>query len=269
MLICTVRDCKLPLQHDNRSLRCSAGHCFDIARSGYFNLLQPQDRRSLNPGDHAKAVAARESLLELGYEDLVVAQIATILRPIEQKITVLDVGCGTGYHLTKLAEQISIDASGMDISTLAIDKAAKRSKKLSWIVANADILLPWSNSCFDLLLSITSRKNPLEFQRVLKKEGRLILVVPGKDDLIELRNVVMGSRIVFQSREKNQAVFKSHFEFLFAREVKQKVLFTKEKLNALLASTYRGERRSQSDSIQSLSEMEVTLSREIMVFKPL
>ena len=37
---------------------CPRGHSFDVARSGYINLLQPQERRSRNPGDSADAVAA-------------------------------------------------------------------------------------------------------------------------------------------------------------------------------------------------------------------
>jgi 23S rRNA (guanine(745)-N(1))-methyltransferase RlmA-like protein len=41
MLICPVRGCHLPLMRQERRLLCERGHSFDVARSGYINLLQP------------------------------------------------------------------------------------------------------------------------------------------------------------------------------------------------------------------------------------
>jgi len=66
-LICPVRDCGEPLERRGRSLVCPRGHSFDLARSGYANLLQPQDRRSKRPGDAPEAVEARRRLLDAGY----------------------------------------------------------------------------------------------------------------------------------------------------------------------------------------------------------
>ena len=43
-LLCPVRNCHLPLARDGRRLVCAGGHSFDVARSGYVNLLQPQDK---------------------------------------------------------------------------------------------------------------------------------------------------------------------------------------------------------------------------------
>ena len=62
MLLCTVRTCHQPLVREERRVICARGHSFDVARSGYINLLQPQDRRSKQPGDTADAVAARRRL---------------------------------------------------------------------------------------------------------------------------------------------------------------------------------------------------------------
>jgi 23S rRNA (guanine745-N1)-methyltransferase len=59
MLLCAVRSCHLPLAREGRRFVCPKGHSFDIARSGYINLLQPQDRRSKDPGDSAAAAAYR------------------------------------------------------------------------------------------------------------------------------------------------------------------------------------------------------------------
>ena len=62
LLLCPVRGCHLALTREEKRVVCARGHSFDIARSGYINLLQPQERRSKNPGDTADAVAARRRL---------------------------------------------------------------------------------------------------------------------------------------------------------------------------------------------------------------
>ena len=95
-LLCTVRDCRTPLGSVGRGLACLNGHAFDRARSGYVNLLQPQDRRSASPGDSKEAVAARRRLVAAGYEapivdEVVCAVVASAPRP---GATALDVGCG-------------------------------------------------------------------------------------------------------------------------------------------------------------------------------
>ena len=74
-LACTVRDCRLPLARRAGTLTCPRGHTYDIARSGYVNLLQPQDRRSPSPGDSKAAVAARGRLIESGVGREVFKQI--------------------------------------------------------------------------------------------------------------------------------------------------------------------------------------------------
>src|SRR5205823_563284 len=51
VLLCTVRGCREPLRRDDRRYVCARGHSFDLAKSGYLNLLQAQDRRSASPGD--------------------------------------------------------------------------------------------------------------------------------------------------------------------------------------------------------------------------
>ena len=56
MLLCPVRNCHLPLAREGSRLVCSQSHSFDVARSGYINLLQPQDRRSPAAGDRDEAV---------------------------------------------------------------------------------------------------------------------------------------------------------------------------------------------------------------------
>ena len=80
MLLCPVRECHLALLTDGRRRVCARGHSFDRAKSGYVNLLQPQERRSKNPGDTAEAVAARRRLHERGVTEPLLRGIDEALR---------------------------------------------------------------------------------------------------------------------------------------------------------------------------------------------
>src|SRR5580698_3589506 len=153
MLLCPVRDCHLELVREGRRVFCARGHSFDVARSGYINLLQPQDRRSKQPGDTAAAVEGRRRLHDLGVTAPLLLTIAAILEPRREDI-VLDDGCGEGFYLGELARQIGFDAHGVDISIPAIDTAARRYPPCEWIVANADRFLPYADHTFSIVTSI-------------------------------------------------------------------------------------------------------------------
>ncbi len=188
MLLCPVRDCRLALIREQKRVVCARGHSFDIARSGYINLLQPQDRRSDQPGDTADAVAGRRRLHDLGVTEPLLRGIANIMAATPEDI-VLDAGCGDGFYLGTLAREIGFDAHGVDISTAAIDAAARRYPACEWIVANADLLLPFADRSFSIVLSITARMNAPEFRRVLSNDGRLLVAIPAPEDLLELRGI--------------------------------------------------------------------------------
>jgi 23S rRNA (guanine745-N1)-methyltransferase len=104
-----------------------------------------------------------------------------------QEDIVLDAGCGDGFYLGSLSQMTGFAGHGVDISTAAIDAAARRYRECEWIVANADRFVPYSDASFSIVLSITARMNAPEFRRVLREDGRLFVAIPAPDDLIELR----------------------------------------------------------------------------------
>src|SRR6202051_3168018 len=173
MLLCPVRRCHLALAREERRLVCPRGHSFDIARSGYINLLQPQERRSRHPGDTVAAVAGRRRLHDRGVTAPLLHAIAETIAASPGDV-VLDAGCGDGFYLGSLAAQTGFDAHGVDISIPAVDAAARRYPNCEWIVANADRFLPYADRSFSRLLSITARMNTAEFRRVLRDDGRLL-----------------------------------------------------------------------------------------------
>jgi 23S rRNA (guanine745-N1)-methyltransferase len=165
---------------------CPRKHSFDIARSGYINLLQPQERRAKHPGDTLEAVAARRRLHDRGVTRPLFQAVGETVNATANDV-VLDAGCGDGFHLGALQRETKCDAHGVDISIPAVDAAARRYPECEWVVANADRAVPYSDGSFSVVLSITARMNPAEFRRVLREDGRLLVAVPAPDDLIELR----------------------------------------------------------------------------------
>ena len=204
---------------------CPRGHSFDVAKSGYINLLQPQDRRAATPGDSAEAVAARRRFLDRGYA-------APLLDEIRPLVTgdVLDAGCGEGYYL---AGSRARRACGVDISVAAIELAAKRHAECEWIVANADRFIPYADASFDTVMSITGRMNPAEFHRVVKPGGRLVVAVAAPDDLIELRGKANRDRL-----ERTIDSF-SNFRIDETRRITTRAGIDEEAARDILTATYR------------------------------
>lgn len=271
-LLCPVRRCAAPLARDGRTAVCPRGHAFDVARSGYLNLLQPQDRRSASPGDSREAVRARRRLAEAGLEAWMVEEMRAELDalPVRGEASgpsVLDVGCGEGFLLGTLAASRPIDAHGVDISVPAVDLAAKRYPGPTWIVANADRSLPWADASFDRILSITSRRNGPEFRRLLSRDGRALIAVAGEDDLIELREAVLGRG---DRKDRAAAAIEEllpDLALVSRRSVRRQARLTAAAASDLLASTYRGARHRERERADGLGALDVTMSRELLAFR--
>ena len=255
MLLCPVRGCGSKLARDADRLVCPRGHSFDVARSGYVNLLQPQDRRSKQPGDARAAVQARRRLHERGITAPLLVGIAELLGPSERDV-VLDAGCGDGFYLGSLARQFGFDAHGIDISIPAVDAAARRYPECEWIVANADRYIPYQNGSFTAILSITARMNSSEFRRVLRDDGRLLVAIPSRDDLKELRGAGKdrGPRTV--------EAFATHFELAKQRRVTTEAALDAAAVEDVLLSIYRPMRSEPAEA------MRLTFSLDLLLFTP-
>lgn len=259
----------MPLSHEERVFRCTRNHSFDIARSGYVNLLQPQDRRSRNPGDSSDSARARRRLFDLGHGSHLHETLMSILEPVigAPGSVILDVGCGEGTHLAALATRFRAQASGTDISTAAIDLAAKRHPAITWVVANSDRFIPYPDTTFDAVLSITSRRNASEFRRILKPDGMLIVAVPAPEDLIEIRAAVLGEALERSRVESVVAELEGDFTLVNSAESREARVISKEEIGALLLTTYRGARKREMEVAASLETMNCTSAFDVLAFK--
>lgn len=268
-LACSVRGCGLPLTQRERALVCPAGHSFDIARSGYINLLQPQDRRSLSAGDSQAAVEARAALEESGVGRAVIDAIihTTAALRLPADAIAVDLGSGTGEMLGGLAKAGPISGIGIDLSVAAAELGARRFPSLTWIVANADRRLPLQDDSVDVVLSIHGRRNPAECRRVLTPAGVLIVVLPAADDVIELRTVVQGEGV---ERNRIDAMLVEHaagFTVVERLPIREQLTLERSALLNLLRGTYRGARFKLSERVEAMERMDVTLSSEMCVLR--
>jgi len=259
-LLCTVRECRLPLLRDGSRFLCGRGHSFDAARSGYVNLLQPQDKRSKKPGDTAAAVAGRRRLHDRGVTAPLLAAVAELLGARAED-SILDAGCGEGFYMGSIARATGCAGHGVDIATAAVDAAARRYPECQWVAANADRFVPWADGAFSAVMSITARMNPAEFRRVLRADGRLLVAVPAPDDLIELRG---------QGRERTQRTieeFAPHFALAEQRRASTTAELDAAAVDDVLHSIYRP-MRGETAPADAERAMPLTFSLDLLLFRP-
>jgi 23S rRNA (guanine745-N1)-methyltransferase len=268
-LACTVRGCGQPLIRHAGTMVCTRRHSYDVARSGYVNLLQPQDRRAPEAGDARPAVEARATLEQAGVGgalvDAVVRRLSVLALP--RPTVVVDLGSGTGRALAAVAAAREVAGVGIDLSVAAVEYAARHWDGLTWVVANADRTLPLLDGSVDLVLSLHARRNPPEVARVLKPEGVFLAAVPAPDDLIELRTQVQGAGVTRDRLPSLVAEHRAGFAVEDTFRVDERLRLEPQQLRALLNATYRGVRRSAEAQVTALTALEVTLAADVCVLR--
>ena len=171
-VICPV--CGAALAPQGAAWRCVQGHCFDVARQGYVNLLTVTQKHSRHPGDTREMVAARRAFLDAGWYAPIAGALADLVRRFcPETASVLDAGCGEGYYLSQLGWVP--ERWGIDISRDAVRYAAVRDRSAHWLTATA-AHLPFADGGFDCVLSMFALTAGAEFFRVLRPGGIFLIV---------------------------------------------------------------------------------------------
>jgi 23S rRNA (guanine745-N1)-methyltransferase len=176
--------CRIPLRPDRGALRCRAGHTFDIARHGYGSLLTGNRATS---GDDPAMVRARDRFLATGKYGPIRQAVARLAAAVPEQRTVLDVGCGTGYYLAGVLDQLpGACGLGLDTSVRALRSAARAHERAAAVAWDVFRPFPVADGMVDVVLDVFAPRNPTEFHRVLRATGRLIVVRPTGRHLTEL-----------------------------------------------------------------------------------
>jgi 23S rRNA (guanine745-N1)-methyltransferase len=186
-LICPLCAAKLYLHP--QGLSCVNRHQFDRAREGYFNLLPVHFKGSREPGDAKQQLQARQHFLQAGFFQVLADQLVDLIPA--HVTSVLDVGCGEGYFSRAFAARCANAAIyGIDISKSAIKLAAKRADAKHIFAVASSYALPIENASMDVITRIYAPSKDEELARVIKPDGRLIIVTPADDHLIQLRKTI-------------------------------------------------------------------------------
>ena len=264
--VCPI--CQENLTLVESSLKCDHRHSFDLAKFGYVNLA-PQIKQSANYDK--ENFQNRQQILEAGFYQNILKGISDILATKLSAKTVLDIGCGEGFYSRKLQESHSDKTFyAFDISKDSVQIAAKSEPNwaVNWFVGDL-ARLPIKDVSMDILLDIFSPANYGEFHRVLSKDGILIKVIPTKNHLKEIRQMVQDQ---LTKKDYSNQDIKEHFQEHFNIQSSQTASLTKpitaEQRQALLAMTPLLFHVEQS-KIDWTQLTEITIEAEILVGKVL
>ena len=280
ILQCPV--CREPLLVTATGYRCVAMHSFDAARQGYVNLVLAQNKHSKEPGDDPEMILSRRRFLDLGHylrvSDGINETIATALAGSVpgSGCSVLDAGCGEGFYLQRLKEALGhgsaahlpIEYHGVDVSKFAVRQATQRDRTMAWFVASINDL-PFLDGSLDIVLSVFSPANILEFARILKQSGSLVFVSPGPRHLNGLREIIYPV-----TREHAAPAITEKAEALFAPAAVSRITYPLELEGSqvimdLLAMTpyYWNIDRETKGKVAALDRLQLDVDVEIRVFR--
>jgi len=194
LLACPV--CGESLTAGQRSFRCANGHLFDVAREGYVNLLLAQHRHSKDPGYSREMIAGRRDFFDAGHYQGLADDLGRLIvgyLPGRAGQTVLDAGCGEGYYLRRLAPLLDPALPtlrcGLDISKHGIRVAAKRDPEGLYAVAGT-YRMPVRPSGVDVLVTHFSPVSPVDFARVVRPGGVVLVGGPGEGHLFSFKELL-------------------------------------------------------------------------------
>ncbi|MDT8433609.1 MAG: hypothetical protein RQ731_02465 [Anaerosomatales bacterium] len=236
-LVCPHCGGDLALANTGRTIRCDAGHSFDVARQGYASLL-PGDAHT-GTADTAEMVAAREAFLAAGhYEPLAEAVAGTLNRVLPDSVPgcVAEVGAGTGYYLARALDRLP-DRTGiaLDISKPALRRAARVHPRIGAVACDVWRGLPLRSGSVAALLDVFSPRNPAEFHRVLTPDGVLVVVTPDRDHLAELVGALDLVRVDAEKEDRLAAQFATGFGLLESNRVQHPLELSRSDALTLIA----------------------------------
>lgn len=291
VLVCPI--CGGPFDADMRTLRCPRRHAFDRAREGYYHLLPASGGKAAVHGDTREMVRARRRVFERGlYEPLakVIEERVVEERVAQERVTqelladeraapelaVLDVGCGEGYYVGRVARAMAERAPstrrcciGVDLSKDALRLAARAHRDVCFIVNDVRRKLTVAEGSVDVLLDVFAPRNAAEFARVVRANGLLIVAIPQERHLRELRErlPLLGIEAGKRGRTIEQLGFA--FRLAAAHEVEYRRELAGGDVVDLLTMTPNAWHldRTALEAVAGWSSMNVTFAMEVLCLR--
>lgn len=211
-------------------LICGENHTYNLSKKGTIYFLMKPSKTEYS----REMLLSRQRIAKMGFWK----PMLDVLYPLINKNNgvTLDAGCGEGAHSAYLKEKgLKGPVIAFDISKEGINLGAATYSSPFFVVADL-AQSPFQTSKFDTILNILSPSNYDEFDRLLKENGRVIKVVPGKNYLTELRSFQTLSKQTYSNEEvKNK--FMEHFKNVENYPVNYTVELTDEEIRDFLKMT--------------------------------
>ena len=268
VLACPV--CSSRMTAEPGGLGCAAGHRFDRARQGHVTLLPPGHRPP--SGDSAEMVADRVAFLEAGHYAGVTRALAGAVGDGPSPTTLLDLGGGTGHHLAGILDGLP-PAVGvvLDSSPYAARRAARAHPRAVAVVADTWARLPVVDRAVDRVLVVFAPRNGPEIARVLRDDGRLVVVTPAADHLRELVEPLGLLRVDPDKAARLAAALEPHLEPVATAVHRERLRLDRAAAETLVGMGPHARHRSRDAVRTSLSCMpeplDVTVSVQISTYR--
>lgn len=216
-VVCPI--CNNDLQVYNSSLICPNNHTFDINKKGYVRLLKKQ--RDCSDKIYTNILFnSRRIVINAGFYDkmhIVIAEFIEKYLLNNNKKVILEIGSGESTHSYHIKKLLNVD-NNFIVSDLS-KEAMELSTDYLFYGINPVLCdaynLPFKNESADIILDILSPYFHNEIKRVLKNDGYIIKVFPGKNYLKEIRDMINVGEYT-----KNEEVFNNFSKYFTILEIK-------------------------------------------------
>lgn len=264
ILSCPV--CNSKLERVQNSFLCENGHCYDVAKEGYVNLLSGSHKQGDLVGDNKEMAQSRRDFLNKGYFLTLADAVSSILSEHKNGRTkVLDICCGEGYYSQYIKSNNDCSLFGFDISKNMVRLAAKRKIDATFFVANLSRIPIFSGS-INFAFHLFAPFHKEEFSRVLADEGVLVTAVPGERHLWQLKETV------YDAPYRNEVNLGSYDKLKLTETVKVKDVITlvdNEDIMSLFKMTpyYYHTPKSGIEKLKKVDSLETELEFVLGIYK--
>lgn len=259
--------CQASLALTDRTFRCDAGHSYDLAKEGYVNLLLAQNKKTKEPGDSKAMLQSRRRFLDTGhYQPL--AEALSKYWSVDSEQCLLDLGCGEAYYSHALSQHFPAHQwSVLDIAKPGVQMAGKRKFAKHAVVGSA-YDLPFDDHSFDDVLCVFSPFSADELKRVLKPNGRFILVGPAPAHLNQLASLIYD-QVKPHGGNISETEQLSDFTLVDTQQISYQTTIQGSLIYDLLTMTpyFWQSTQAQQQMIQGLETLTVDLDFFIQVYR--
>jgi 23S rRNA (guanine745-N1)-methyltransferase len=187
---------------------------------------------------------------------------------------IAEIGCGTGDYIGALARHaelagVGVCFFGVDISSAALRIAARSHPAVCFLVNDLTHRLCFADAAVDVLLDIFAPRNQIEFSRVLRPGGALLVVVPAEPHLAELRARVPLLAVEPEKPARTAASLSPAFRQVAQQRLEYTISVTAEDLPDLLRMTPSAWHLSEPvfEQIGRAGPLEVTAAFQLLCFR--